>query len=68
MGDVPIRKPTEEEAEKIETFTREIIGGDPRAAIRRIVLYVLVFVLIVSPLPALAVAPLALLAMTDQLR
>jgi len=67
VGDVPFRKPTEEEADEIKGTIREIIAGDKRGAVRRIVLWVLAFALIVGPLPMLAILPLALLALTDQL-
>jgi hypothetical protein len=53
--------------EKAVGLFREVIAGDRRAAVRRIILYVLAFALVVSPLPALAVVPLALLVSTDQL-
>ena len=57
--------PTREE--RIEEAARVLIAGHPRGAVRRIILYLLAFALIVSPLPGLAVAPLALLALTDAL-
>jgi hypothetical protein len=57
--------PTREE--RIEEAARTLIAGHPQGAVRRIVLYVIAFVLVVSPLPVLAVAPLALLALTDSL-
>jgi len=53
--------------EKAVGLFREVVGGDKRAAVRRIILYVLAFVCVVGPLPALAVVPLALLVSTDQL-
>lgn len=53
--------------EQAEPFLREAISGHPQGAVRRILLYVAVFALVVSPVPALAVVPLTLLALTDQL-
>lgn len=46
---------------------REVISGHREGAVRRILLYVLVFALVVSPWPVAAVVPLTLLALTDQL-
>lgn len=47
---------------------REAIGGDKRAAIRRILLWVLVIVLVASSAPAwLTLLPVALLMATDGL-
>jgi hypothetical protein len=46
---------------------REVIAGDKRAVVRRIILYVIAGALIVSPLPVVAIIPLILLATTDQL-
>lgn len=53
--------------EQAEPLLRTAIAGHPQAGVRRILLYVAVFALVVSPLPGLAVIPLALLALTDQL-
>lgn len=50
-----------------EQTIRSVIAGHPQGAVRRIVLYVLAFALIVSPWPMAAVVPLALLALTDVL-
>lgn len=54
-------------AEQAEPFLRNAIAGHPQGAVRRIVLYVAAGVLMVSPLPLLAIVPLLLLALTDQL-
>ncbi len=58
-------EPTREE--RAEATLREVIAGDQRGAIRRILLYLIAFVLVVSPVPHLAIVPLGLLALTDQL-
>lgn len=50
-------------AERALDIVQGAIAG--RGLVRRVVLYTLVFVLTVSPLPMLAVAPLALLMATD---
>ena len=63
----PVEVTIETRNEKVEGLLREVIAGDKRAAVRRIILYVFAFALVVSPLPALAVIPLALLVSTDQL-
>lgn len=57
----------EEEPGAVEEVIREVIAGDKRGAVRRIVLYVLAGVLVVSPVPQAAVIPLLLLGLTDQL-
>lgn len=55
-------KPTPEER------LREVVGGDRRAAIRRIILWVLAFALIASDAPSwMALLPMALLCTTDGL-
>lgn len=51
----------------VEEGIREVISGSKRGAIRRILLYVLAGVLVVSPVPVMAVVPLLLLGLTDQL-
>lgn len=53
--------------ERIVTIARAVIAGHEQGAVRRIALYVLCFALCVSPLPVLAVVPLALLLATDTL-
>lgn len=53
--------------DQAEMFARSVVSGHPQGAVRRIVLYMLALVLIVSPIPQAAVVPLGLLAMTDQL-
>jgi hypothetical protein len=50
-----------------ERLVREVVSGHEYGAVRRIALYALTFVLVVSPIPQAAVLPLALLAMTDVL-
>ena len=50
-----------------EMFARSVIAGHPQGAVRRIVLYVLVFALVISQAPDLAAIPLALLLATDDL-
>lgn len=71
MGDTRpgpgIIDPDAEPEVTLDQRVREVIGGDKRAVIRRIVLYVITFALVVSPFPLVAVVPLALLAVTDQL-
>lgn len=54
-------------SDQAEVFAREVIAGHPQGAVRRIVLYVAAFAAVVSPLPMLAVIPLALLVATDVL-
>ena len=55
-------------AEKADGFVREVIGGDKRAAVRRIILWVLAFVLLAGGAPLwITLMPLALLCLTDGL-
>lgn len=54
-------------AERVDGVIREAIAGDRRGTIRRTLLYVATFALILTPAPATAVLPLALLLATDQL-
>lgn len=61
----PEAPPTMEE--RFEGAARVLIAGHPQGAVRRIILYVLTFVLVVSPIPAVAILPLSLLALTDDL-
>ena len=53
--------------ERVEIFAREVIAGDQMGAVRRIVLWVLLVVCIISPLPLLALVPATLLLATDRL-
>jgi hypothetical protein len=53
--------------ERVDGLVREVIAGDRRGAIRRIVLYGLTFGCLISPMPLAAVLPLCLLIATDQL-
>lgn len=54
--------------ETAEGLVREAIGGDKRAAIRRIILWTLVVVLVAAAAPAwIALLPIALLMATDGL-
>lgn len=62
---LPEDEPTVQE--KAEPIVRSLIAGHPEGAVRRIVLYVVAGALVLSPLPGLAIIPLLLLAMTDQL-
>lgn len=54
-------------SERAEPVLRSAIAGHPQGAVRRIVLYVVAGALVVSPVPVLAIVPLLLLALTDQL-
>jgi hypothetical protein len=54
--------------DKATSLFREAVGGDKRAAVRRIILWVLAFALLVGDAPAwLTLMPLALLCTTDGL-
>lgn len=60
--------PPPTKAKRAEGLLREGIGGDKRAAVRRIILWTLVVVLVASSAPAwLVLAPIALLMATDGL-
>lgn len=60
--------PPPTKAERIEAAAREGIGGDKRAAVRRILLWTLTIVLVAGDAPAWApLAPIALLVATDGL-
>lgn len=60
--------PPPTKAKRAEEAIREGIGGDRRAAIRRIILWTLVVVLVASDAPAWVVlSPVALLMATDGL-
>lgn len=60
-------EPEQSLEERAEPILREAITGHPQGAVRRILLWVAAFALVVSPFPVLAVVPMALLALTDQL-
>jgi len=64
-ADAPQAEPTR--SERADEAMRTVVAGHPQGAIRRIVLYTVTFGLVVSPVPVLAVIPLTLLALTDQL-
>ena len=60
-------EPENNEPKAVERTVRSAIAGHPQGAVRRIVLYLIAFGLVISPLPVIAVIPLTLLAVTDQL-
>ncbi len=52
----------------VEQTAREVIGGDKRAAVRRIILWTLLIILIAGSAPAwIVLLPVALLMSTDGL-
>lgn len=60
--------PPEPKTDKAARLVREAIGGDKRAAVRRIILWVLVIVLVAGGAPIwLSLMPIALLMATDGL-
>ena len=54
-------------AQEVDSYIRAAISGHPSGSIRRIILYAITLVCIVSPEPQVALLPLFLLAVTDQL-
>lgn len=59
-----IPEPEEPTAEKVEAALAQAIAG--QGVVRRVVLYAIAALLIVSPVPALAGLPLVLLLATDK--
>jgi hypothetical protein len=63
-------EPEEEEQEpetRVEEAVRAVVAGHPQGAVRRILLYLLVILLVISPFPLLALLPVVLLGLTDSL-
>ena len=71
MGEVP--QPPEEEQtrtevarERVNAATREFMTGDPAGRLRRPILFLIVGTALALNLPALGLAALLILALTDQ--
>jgi hypothetical protein len=60
-------KVTDERVEVAEKAVRVAVGGHPQASVRRIILWVLLFLFLVLGYAPLAVCVGALLALTDDL-
>ena len=54
-------------AQEVDGYIRAAIAGHPHGSIRRIILYGIAIICIVSPYPLAALLPVFLLAVTDQL-
>jgi len=66
MVTTPDEEPVVTPAEQAEDVARIILAGHPQGAVRRIVLYLITFTLVLT-YPQAAIIPLLLLALTDEL-